>query len=178
MTEVSDKLIKCLDLLVEDNVIENDSLRNLYNKYLHPEYIDTTNPAIWEALAAGSVLDVFQFNSGVGLAIAKKVKPQNPIEMVSANALMRLMSEKGKESQQDRFARIKKQGLGVFELEMQRVGLSESQRTTMHKYCDEYYGCVPTQELMMQILMDNNVAGFTLGEANSARKIVAKLFGV
>ena len=44
----------------------------------------------------------------------------------------------------------------------------------MHKYCDEYYGCVPTQELMMQILMDTDIAGFTLGEANEARKIVAK----
>ena len=87
---------------------------------------------------------------------------------------MRLMSEKGKESQQDRFARIKREGLGSFELEMQRVGLNNKQRTVMHKYCDEYYGCVPTQELMMQILMDADIAGFTLGEANSARKIVAK----
>ena len=86
-TETTDKLIKCLDLLVEYNQIEKDSLRNLYNKYLHPEKLDTTNPKLWEALAEGSVLDVFQFNSGVGLAIAKKVKPQNPIEMTAANAL-------------------------------------------------------------------------------------------
>ena len=174
VTDASDKLIKCLDLLVEYNQIEGDSLRNLYNKYLHPEKLDTSNPKLWEALAEGSVLDVFQFNSGVGLAIAKKVKPQNPIEMTAANALMRLMSEKGKESQQDRFARIKKEGLGVFELEMQRIGLSNTQRTVLHKYCDEYFGCVPTQELMMQILMDADIAGFTLGEANWARKIVAK----
>ena len=27
---------------------------------------------------------------------------------------------------------------------------------------------------MMQILRDNDIAGFTLGEANAARKIVAK----
>lgn len=174
VTETSDKLIKCLDLLTEYKQIKPNSLREQYNLYLHPEYLDTNNPALWKALAAGSVLDVFQFNSGVGLAIAKKIKPQNPIEMTAANALMRLMSEKGKESQQDRFARIKKEGLGSFEFEMQRVGLNEKQRTVMHKYCDEYYGCVPTQELMMQILMDTDIAGFTLGEANEARKIVAK----
>ena len=41
-----------------------------------------------------------------------------------------------------------------------------------HKHCDKYYGCCPLQEQMMEILMD--IAGFTLGEANSARKVVAK----
>ena len=174
LTETTDKLIKCLDLLVEYNQIEKDSLRNLYNKYLHPEVIDITDNKIWDALGEGRVLDVFQFNSGVGLAIAKKVKPQTPIEMSAASAIMRLMSEKGKESQQDRYARIKHNGIGVFELEMQQVGLSDRQREIMHKYCDEYYGCVPTQELMMMMLMDEEIAQFSLGEANSARKIVAK----
>ena len=174
LTETTDKLIKCLDLLVEYKQIEKDSLRNLYNKYLHPETIDTDNPKIWEALSSGKVLDVFQFNSGVGLAIAKKVKPQTPIEMSAASAIMRLMSEKGKESQQDRYARIKEKGIGEFEYEMQMVGLTDGQREILHHYCDEYYGCVPTQELMMMILMDERIANFTLGEANAARKIVAK----
>ena len=174
LTETTDKLIKCLELLVEHNQIENGSLRELYNKYLHPEVIDINDNRIWDALAVGNVLDVFQFNSGVGLAIAKKVKPQTPIEMSAASAIMRLMSEKGKESQQDRYARIKHKGLGEFEFEMQRVGLTDRQREVLHKYCDEYYGCVPTQELMMMILMDDEIAGFTLGEANAARKIVAK----
>jgi len=174
LTETTDKLIKCLDLLVEYEQIEKDTLRNLYNKYLHPEVIDTNDSRIWDALASGKVLDVFQFNSGVGLAIAKKVKPQTPIEMSAASAIMRLMSEKGKESQQDRYARIKHNGIGEFEYEMQMVGLTDQQREVLHSYCDEYYGCVPTQELMMMILMDERIANFTLGEANAARKIVAK----
>ena len=42
----------------------------------------------------------------------------------------------------------------------------------MHHHCDRYWGCCAIQEQMMEILMD--VAGFTLGEANNARKIVAK----
>lgn len=58
--------------------------------------IDTTDQAIWDHLAAGDVLDVFQFSTGVGLAIAKRLKPQNPMEMTAANAMMRLMSEKAK----------------------------------------------------------------------------------
>lgn len=175
VTEVSDKIIKCLELLQEDEVIEPElSLREMYNEYLHPEHIDTTDPEIWEALAEGSVLDVFQFSGGVGLAIAKKLRPTDPLEMTAANAMMRLMSEKGKESQQDRYARIKMQGIKVFDQEMHQYHLPSSMIAAMHKHCDKYYGCCAIQEQMMEILMDPDIASFSLKEANDARKIVAK----
>ena len=172
VTEISDKIIKCFELLVKDNVIENLGLRGLYNKYIHPEVMDTTDQRIWDHLAAGDVMDVFQFSTGVGLGIAKKLKPQNPMEMTAANAMMRLMSEKDKESQQDRYARIQKSGLKVFDTEMRQAGLDERMIELMHKHCDQYWGCCAIQEQMMMLLMD--VAGFTLGEANNARKIVGK----
>lgn len=172
VTEISDKIIKCFELLVEDKVIEKMGLRDLYNKYIHPEVIDTSDKRIWEHLAAGDVMDVFQFSTGVGLAVAKKLKPQNPMEMTAANAMMRLMSEKDKESQQDRYVRIQRQGLGAFDAEMRRAGLDEEMIAKMHKHCDQYWGCCAIQEQMMELLMD--VAGFTLGEANNARKIVGK----
>ena len=172
VTEISDKIIKCFELLVADNVIEDLGLRGLYNKYIHPEVMDTTDERIWDHLAAGDVLDVFQFSTGVGLGIAKKLKPRNPMEMTAANAMMRLMSEKDKESQQDRYARIQKAGLDVFHREMVEAGLDENMIALMHKHCDQYWGCCAIQEQMMMLLMD--VAGFTLGEANNARKIVGK----
>ena len=172
VTEISDKIIKCFELLVADKVIEALSLRELYNKYIHPEVMDTTDQRIWDHLAAGDVLDVFQFNTGVGLAIAKKLKPQNPMEMTAANAMMRLMSEKDKESQQDRYVRIQRLGLDVFDTEMRQAGLDDRMIQLMHKHCDQYWGCCAIQEQMMELLMD--VASFTLGEANNARKIVGK----
>ena len=172
VTEISDKIIKCFELLVADNVIEDLGLRGLYNKYIHPEVMDTTDERIWDHLAAGDVLDVFQFSTGVGLGIAKKLKPRNPMEMTAANAMMRLMSEKDKESQQDRYVRIQKNGLDVFHKEMIAAGLDENMIALMHKHCDQYWGCCAIQEQMMMLLMD--VAGFTLGEANNARKIVGK----
>ena len=172
VTEISDKIIKCFELLVADKVIEDLSLRELYNKYIHPEVMDTTDQRIWDHLAAGDVLDVFQFNTGVGLAIAKKLKPQNPMEMTAANAMMRLMSEKDKESQQDRYVRIQRLGLDVFDKEMRQAGLDDRMIQLMHKHCDQYWGCCAIQEQMMELLMD--VASFTLGEANNARKIVGK----
>lgn len=172
LTEISDKFIKCFELLKADGEVEDISLRELYNKYIHPEVMDTTDKRIWEHLAAGDVLDVFQFATGVGLAVAKKLKPKDPMEMTAANAMMRLMSEKGKESQQDRFVRIQKVGIGAFDREMRQANLPEETIKLMHKHCDRYYGCCAIQEQMMEILMD--VAHFTLGEANSARKVVAK----
>ena len=172
VTEISDKIIKCFEMLEEDGVIEKDTLRNTYNKYLHPEVINTENPEIWEHLAAGDVLDVFQFSTGVGLAIAKRLKPKDPMEMTAANAMMRLMSERGKESQQDRYARFQRQGIEAFDLEMRREQLPGDIIEKFHKHCDKYYGCCPIQEQMMEMLMD--IANFSLGEANSARKVVAK----
>ena len=172
VTEVSDKIIKCIELLQEDGVIEKNKLRNIYNKYLHPKVIDTTNPEIWKHLEAGDILDVFQFNEGSGLAIAKKCKPKNMFEMTAANAMMRLMSEKDKESQQDRYSRIQKGGLQLFDEEMRRLKLDEEFINKMHSHCDIYYGCCPIQEQMMEILMD--IAHFSLGDADFARKVVAK----
>ena len=172
VTEISDKIICCLELLQADKVIDSIDLRKCYEKYLHPENLDTTKPEIWEHLAAGDILDVFQFSTGVGLAIAKRLKPQDPLEMTAANAMMRLMSEKGTESQQDRYIRIKEQGLQVFEKEMVENNVPENMRKILHESCDRYYGCCAIQEQMMMLLMD--CASFTLGEANSARKVVAK----
>lgn len=172
VTEISDKIIMCLELLQADGVIDPMDLRKCYETYLHPEGLDTTKPEIWEHLAAGDILDVFQFSTGVGLAIAKKLKPQDPLEMTAANAMMRLMSEKGMESQQDRYARIKQQGLEVFEKEMIAHNVPADMRKILHESCDRYYGCCAIQEQMMMLLMD--CANFTLSEANNARKIVAK----
>ncbi len=172
-TEASDKIIKCYDFLKQDKCIPDIKLREFYNQYLHPEVMDVTNQELWDHLAAGDILDIFQFATGVGLMIAKKLKPQNMLEMTAASALMRLMAEKGKESPQDRYVRIKEHPED-FEKEMLKYGLNNKQRAAFHKHCDAYYGTVPLQEQMMEILMDEDIARFTLAEANAARKIVAK----
>lgn len=173
VTEISDKIIECVKLLQQNSYIEQGDLKTIYNKYLHPNIINTRDTKIWKALASGSVLDCFQFSTGVGLDIAKKLQPKNPIEMTAANAMMRLMTAPGAESQQDRFLRIK-ENPDAFEREMQTRNLTREQREAMHEHCDEYNGCVPLQEQMMSILMDETLGKFNLSEANKARKIVAK----
>lgn len=87
VTEICDKLTVCIDLLQREGMLDpNMSLREIYDKYLHPSVLNLEDTKLWDALAAGTVLDVFQFSTGVGLATAKQVKPRNPIELTSANA--------------------------------------------------------------------------------------------
>ena len=174
VTEICDKLTIAIQLLQKDALLEpNMSLREIYNKYLHPDVINLDNPEIWDALGEGRVLDVFQFSTGVGLATAKQVKPRNPTEMMSANALMRLMGEKDKERPLERYCRLKEDMVEWYR-ECRAAGLTESQIKTLEPYYLPNYGVPASQEDMMEICMDEKIAHFSLSEANATRKIVAK----
>lgn len=173
-TEVCDKIINCLNLLQKDNFFSQDlSIKEIYNQILHPEKINLSDKRIWDALAEGSVLDVFQFNSDVGLQAAKMIKPVNPIEMTSANALMRLMSGRGNERPIERYTRFKF-NIEEWYAEVSRYHLTEEEIKIIEKYYLPRYGTPCLQEDLMLVVMDKDISGFTLKESNEARKIVAK----
>ena len=174
VTEICDKLTIAITLLQRDDLIEPDlSLRQVYNKYLHPDVLDLKNQRLWDALSNGEVLDVFQFSTGVGLATAKQVKPQNPTDMLNANALMRLMGEKGEERPLDRYCRLK-EDMRQWYWECEDAGLTDDQIKTLEPYYLPNCGVPSSQEDMMEICMDPKIANFSLSEANATRKIVAK----
>ena len=80
------KIVETIELLKKNNEIEkNLSLREIYNKYLHPDVLPLDRKEIWKALENGDVLSCFQFDSPVGRQAAKKIKPQNIIEMSDSN---------------------------------------------------------------------------------------------
>ena len=174
VTEICDKITSCIDLLQKDNILDNNkSLREIYDEYLHPSVINLEDNKLWDALGNGSVLDVFQFSTGVGLATAKQVKPTNPTEMTSANAIMRLMGEKGKERPLDRFCRLKN-NINEWYMEVKRRGLSDEEIKILEPYYLPRFGVPALQEDLMEICMDEKIAHFSLKEANAARKTVAK----
>lgn len=174
VTEICDKITTCIELMQKDGIVEKDlPLRQIYNKYLHPSVLNLEDKKLWEALGNGSVLDVFQFSTGVGLATAKQVKPQNPTEMTSANAIMRLMGEKGKERPLDRYSRLKSD-IGQWYKEVRDRGLSEEEIKILEPYYLPRFGVPALQEDLMEVCMDEKIASFTLKEANAARKTVAK----
>ena len=175
LTSISSKITTCLNLLQENNYIEkNITLREIYNKYLHPETMNYDTPKLWNALANGNVMDVFQFNDGVGMAVAKQIKPKDVIQMSLANALMRLQGEKGQERPADRYTRLKNDMSQWYDEVRNEWHLSEKEIKILEPYYLPRCGTPCAQEDLMLICMDKNIANFTLAEGNAARKIIGK----
>lgn len=174
MTEITNKLVNAIQLLQRDNLLpKNQSLREVYNNYLHPSKLNVQDTRLWDALAAGSVTDVFQFNTDVGLQGVMSVKPRTPLDMMMTNALIRLTGEKGKERPMDRYIRMKNNIQEWYD-ECKSRHLSEEEIHILEPYYVPMYGTPTTQEKLMQLCMEPKLAHFTLGEANIARKVCAK----
>lgn len=174
VTEVQDKLVQTINLLQEDNQIEKGlSLREIYNKYFHPNVLPIDNEDIWEALGNVSVINTFQFDSQVGAQVAKKLKPHSIQEMSSANGLMRLMGDEDEERPLDKYYK-QKNNIQLWYNEMTREGLTKEEQKTLEPYFLADYGVPPDQESLMLMLMDKNICGFSLADANAARKVVGK----
>ena len=175
LTSVQDIIIQTIELLQEDGQIEKDlTLRQVYNKYLHPSVLPQNDNKMWDALANGDVLGCFQFDSTVGSQAAKKIRPHSPMEMADANGLMRLMTAgKGQETPLDKYVRFKN-NISLWYKEMDQQGLTKQEQKVLEPYFLSSYGVPPSQEQMMKILRDPAICNFTLAEANTARKIVGK----
>ena len=176
VTEVQDKLAQAIKFLQEDGVIEDYgiNLRPVYDKYFHPNVLPLDDKRIWDAIQNGDVINVFQFDSEVGSQAAKKIKPKTILELSDANGLMRLMTaEKGAETPMEKYIRFKN-NINLWYKEMNNWGLTQEEQHYLEPYFKSSYGVPPSQEQLMLMLMDKNICGFTLAEANAARKIVGK----
>ena len=174
VTEVQDKIVQTIKFLQEDDKIEKDlTLREIYNKYLHPEVLPIDDPKIWDALGNNSVINIFQFEGDEGLKAAKQIQPRSILEMSDANGLMRLMGEEGQERPIDKYCRYKND-ISLWYKEMDNFGLTKAEQKTLEPYFKPSYGVPPSQEQLMKMLMDPNICGFSLADANAARKIVGK----
>ena len=175
VTEVQDKLVQTIKFLQENNEIESDlTLREIYNKYFHPNVLPLNDKKIWKNIQNGSILNIFQFDSDVGAQAAKKIKPATILELADANGLMRLMtSEQGQETPMEKYIRFKN-NINLWYQEMRYAGLTEDEIKSIEPYFKDSYGVPPSQEQLMRMLMDENICSFSLKDANAARKIVGK----
>ena len=171
--EGADKIQECMNLLLEYNEIQwQGTLRKTYDKYFHPEVINKENPELYKMIGEDKIVDLFQFSTQLGQAVVKKAQPKNLIELVSLNSLMRLMSD-GEEQPIDTFIRYKND-ISLWYDEMREHGLTEEESAIFEKYLLVLNGISDTQESVMQMAMDDAIAGFTIKEANYLRKSIAK----
>ena len=173
-TEASDKIRKCLDLLMENGFVEDKgSLRENYNAYLHPDVLDYDNSEMWEALGHNEIIDAFQMNTPVGQDALRKIKPTNLIELAHVNSLMRLAGQQGKISPIDKYVAFR-DNIELWYKELAYYNLSQKDCIAISKYLKQYFGVAATQEDVMRIVMDEDICGMSLKEANKIRKAIAK----
>ena len=175
VTEIQDVIVQCISMLQEYGEIEPElSLHEVYNKYIHPDVLPIEDDKMWDELAAGNVLKLFQFDSQVGSQTVKMLRPRTPKEMANSNSCMRLMAtEKGGETPTERYKRMMN-NMHLWYEELKRWHISQYETEVLEKYYLPTYATPAQQEDMMMILMDKDICGFTLKEANDARKICAK----
>lgn len=167
-----DRLRKCFELLLKYNKIEwQGTLRDTYNKYLHPDVLEYYDPEMWNLLYSGEVINAFQFETVVGGAALRKVNPHSLQEVIAANSLMRLSCE-GKQPI-DKFVEHKND-ISLWEEEMNEYELTEEERNIFKDYLGITYGIADTQESVMKLSMDNRICNFDTIYANKLRKSIAK----
>lgn len=173
--EALDKIRVALDLLIEDGFIENKgSLKKTYDSYLHPDVLDYDHPKIWELFGANEVVNLFQFDTPVGAQCVQKIQPKSLTEVAAANSLMRLMAGPGEEQPIDRFIRFKEDRSQWYD-QMRSYNLTEEEINLVVSYLNDAHGVAATQEDLMEIVMDPEIANFNLTEANKLRKGIAKI---
>ncbi|MGG1915989.1 PHP domain-containing protein [Priestia megaterium] len=167
-----DRIRAAMELLLEHGKIEwQGSLRETYNKYFHPDVLEMDAPEMFDMLFQGHVLNAFQFETAVGTQALMKINPRNFTELCAGNSLMRLSSDG--EQPLDKFVRFKKD-ISQWYAEMRVAGLHDDEIKILEKHLLDRYGVCDTQEGLMLLSMDEQIAGFTLTQANKFRKAVAK----
>ena len=171
--ESLDRMRTCMDVLVEEGKMEwKGSLRNTYNYYLHPDVIDYTDKEMWKLLYNGDVVNAFQYEGSVGKQALSKIHPQNFLELVTGNSLMRL-ANKGGEQPLDKYVRFKN-NISLWYQEMREYGLNEEEINILEPHLLPLYGLADTQEVVMELTMDKGIVNFSLTHANKLRKGISK----
>lgn len=173
-TDALDRIRTCLDLLLKYDYIEwQGSLKETYDRYVGLENLDYETPEMWKEIGENKISNLFQYDTPVGLATAKLVKPKNTMELAIANSLMRLMADESGVMPSDTFEKYKN-NIELWYNEMRRYGLTDEEIKIMEKHLLANSGVCESQEGIMLISMDKNISGFSVKEANKLRKTIAK----
>lgn len=168
-----DKVRTTLNLLLEDGVIEwKDTLRETYDHYLLPKNLDYDTEEMWDWVADGKIVDLFQFDTQVGGQAVRLIKPKNIAELSVANSVMRLMTD-DMELPLNTYSRFK-HDLNSWYIEMKNAGLTDQDIKLMEKHLLALSGVADSQESAMMLVMDPEISNFTVTEANDLRKAIAK----
>lgn len=168
-----DKIRLTMDMLIKkQSIYWQGNLKDTYDKYLHPDVLDYDTTNMWKMIGNNEITDLFQFDTEVGLVAAQKVKPMNLWELAITNSLMRLMADSG-EQPVDTYVKFKR-NIALWYQEMESYGLTQEEIVVLEKHLLFVYGVADTQEIVMELGMDSQIANFSIKEANKLRKGISK----
>ena len=173
-TDALDKIHTCMNLLIKDGYMEwQGTLRDTYNKYIHPDVLDRDTKEMWEMLNQGKIISAFQMDSTVAKQTLASIHPTSLLELAAVNSLMRLVPEKGHKSPAEEYLEYK---LNPDKLrnEVYELNGTDKEKEILYNYLKKYNGVLESQENMMQITMIPEFTNFSFSDASKLRKIVAK----
>lgn len=161
----------CLNLLLSNKKIEwQGSLRKTYNHYLRYDVLEQDDKKMWGLLP--TMVNAFQYDTRAGKEALRKIGAQNLTELTLANGLMRLAVSEG-EQPMDKYVRYRKD-INKWYKDMADYGIPENEQDILKELLKSYSGLMIAQATTMSVLMDKRVCGFTLKEADKARKAISK----
>lgn len=173
-TDALDRIRTCLDLLLKYDYIRwKDNLRDTYEYYIGLDKIDYDTKEMWAEIGENKISNLFQYDTPVGLATAKLVKPQSAMQLAIANSLMRLMADESGIMPSDTFTRYKN-NIELWYSEMKRYNLTADEIELMEKHLLENKGVCESQEGIMMLVMDKQISNYSVKEAHGLRKVIAK----
>lgn len=145
--EALDKMHICLDLLVEQGMIEYDSdLKRLYEKNIGIYNIERTNSEMWKMVWEHKIHSLFQMGEQSGIQGISLTLPESVDDLATLNSIIRLMAqEKGGEQPVNKFARFKKD-IGLWYKEMDDYGLTLKEQDLLSSMFKISYGICESQE--------------------------------
>lgn len=169
-----DTMHQCMDLMLKYGYIEDQgSLKKTYDHYFSPDVIDYDNPKMWEMAEKHEIINLFQFMTQVGMTAIAKIKPRSLVELGTANAIMRLAGKPGEETPLDKYVRYKNDISQWYDC-MHEYNLTDEEIKIMEEYLLPVVGCASMQEEVMMLSMDKRIANYSMKQASSLRKLIAK----
>ena len=126
---------------------------------------------MYDMLEQGEIFDAFQMSSLVARNAMRKIKPRTFNEIAITNTIIRLQTEG--EQPIDKFVRYKN-NIQEWYQDMNKYGLTKHEQSLMERHLLERTGICDTQEIAMQIIIDEDIANGGLEFANRFRKSIGK----
>ena len=173
--EALDKMHACLNLLLENEVIQwQGSLQNTYEKYLGIYTLERNAEDMWKMLWEHKVISFFQMEKASGIQAIALSKPHSVDDLAALNSVMRLMAqEKGAETPLEKYARFKGDVQQWYD-EMNDAGLNQEEQEILKDILGTSYGICEAQEFLFLLTMHPKIGGFSLAWSDKLRKAVAK----